>query len=138
MKDIEIIKEQVLNQGLNTLLKRLETLFSEYQLRLLTEPTVVSVEIVNMEKVIDTIKSVYTCFNIKDVKPDLKSQTMSFKIYGSCYIPEKYRGYRILNDAWSATQTDEYSYLKTVKEEYAEEFSMPLSDFKEGLRIEII
>ena len=138
MKEIEILKEQVYNQGLNILLKRMEILLPVWQLKSLAEPTVVSAEITDMEEVVKTIKSEYTCFSIKNVKLDMPSQAISFKIYGTCYIPERYRGYRVLNGAWSATQTDECNYLNTVKEEYAEENIMPITAFTNGIKIEIV
>lgn len=138
MKEIEILKEQVCNQGLNTLLKRMEILLPVWQLRSLAEPTVVSAEITNMEEIVKTIKSEYTCFGIKDVKLNMGSQAISFKVYGSCYVPEKYKGYRLLNKAWSATQTEEYNYLRTIKEEYAEEMTMPITAFTNGIKVEIV
>lgn len=138
MKEIEILKEQVCNQGLNTLLKRMEILLPVWQLRSLAEPTVVSAEITDMEEIVKTIKSEYTCFGIKDVKLNMGSQAISFKVYGSCYVPEKYKGYRLLNKAWSATQTEEYNYLRTIKEEYAEEMTMPITAFTNGIKVEIV
>lgn len=91
-----------------------------------------------MEEIIRTIKSKYTCFDIKDVKVNIGSQTISFNIYGSCYVPKKFKGFRILNGAWSATQTEECDYQKTIKEEYAEEMVMPISSFTNGIKIEIV
>lgn len=138
MKEIEILKDQVYNQGLNTLLKRIKVLIPEYKIRELTKPAVVSAEILDMEEVIRTIKSEYTCFGIKDVRLNMESQAISFKVYGSCYIPEKYRGYRLLNGAWSAIQTEECNYQRTIKEEYAEEMIMPITAFTNGIKIEIV
>lgn len=138
MKEIEVLKDLVYNQGLNTLLKRMEVLIPEYKIRELVKPVIVFAEILDMEEVIRTIKSEYTCFSIKDVKLDMRSQVISFKIYGSCYVPEKYRGYRILNGAWSATQTEECDYQKIIKEEYAEEMIMPITAFTNGIKIEIV
>ena len=136
MNEIEILKEQVCEQGINTLLKRIETLLDSSDLRKLIQPMIVSAEITNMEEVVNTIKSKYTCFDIKDVKLNLSSQTVSFKIYGSCYVPKEYRGYILLT--WSATQTEECDYLKTIEEKYAEKESMPLSMFTKGIKIEIV
>lgn len=138
MKEIEILKDQVYNQGLDTLLKRIEVLIPEYRIQELTKPTVVSAEILNMEEVIKTIKSKYTCFDIKDVKLNISEQVVVFKIYGSCYIPEKYKGYRVLNGGWSATQSDKYNHLNTIEEEYAEENTMPITSFTNGIKIEIV
>lgn len=138
MKEIEILKDQVYNQGLNTLLKRMEVLLPVWQLKNLTEPTVVSAEITDIEEVMKTIKSEYTCFSIKDVKLNIASQEVSFKIYGTCYVPERYRGYRVLNRAWSAIQTEEYNCLNVVKEEYAEENAIPITAFTKGIKVEIV
>jgi len=138
MKEIEILKGQVYNQGLDTLLKRIEVLIPEYRIQELTKPTVVSAEILNMEEVIKIIKSKYTCFDIKDVKLNISEQVVVFKIYGSCYIPEKYKRYRVLNGGWSATQSDKYNYLNTIEEEYAEENTMPITSFTNGIKIEIV
>lgn len=136
MNEIEILKEQVCEQGINTLLKRMETLLDSSDLRKLIQTMIVSAEITDMEEVVNTIKSKYTCFDIKDVKLNLSSQTVSFKIYGSCYVPKEYRDYILLT--WSATQTEECDYLKTIEEKYAEKESMPLSMFTKGIKIEIV
>ena len=138
MKEIEILKDQVFNQGLNTLLKRMEVLIPEYKIRELVKPVIVSAEIFDIEEVVKTIKSEYTCFNIKDVELNMRSQVISFKVWGPCYVPERYRGYRILNGAWSATQTEECNYQKTIKEEYAEEMVMPITAFTGGIKVEIV
>lgn len=136
MNEIEILKEQICEQGINTLLKRMETLLDSSDLRKLMQPMIVSAEITDMEEVVNIIKSKYTCFDIKDVKLNLSSQTVSFKIYGSCYVPKEYRSYILLT--WSATQTEECDYLNTIEEKYAEKESMPLSMFTKGIKIEII
>lgn len=136
MNEIEILKEQVCEQGINTLLKKIETLLDLSDIRKLIQPMIVSAEITDMEEVVNTIKSKYTCFDIKDVKLNLSSQTVSFEVYGSCYVPKEYRSLVLLT--WSATQTEECDYLKTIKEEYAEKESMPLSMFTKGIKIEIV
>lgn len=137
METINVIKEQVCEKGLNTLLKRMQVIFTEYDLKQLTKPMIVSAEIVDLEKVISKIKQTYTCFDIKDVKIDLKGQNVKFKIYGSCFIPEKYRGYIIME--WSPVQTEACNYCKTIKEEYAEENVLPISNFVEsGIKVEIL
>lgn len=135
MEKIDIIREQVCEKGINTLLKRMKALFSDYELSQLTKPIIISAEIIDMEKVISIIKETYTCFEIKDVKINLKSQNVYFKIYGSCYIPEKYKGYIVME--WSPERTDECNYLKTIKEEYAEENVISLTKFIDnGIKVE--
>lgn len=79
MKEIETLKQLVYEKGLQTLLKRMEVVLSCRDLRTLTSNVIVSVTIVDMDTVVR-------------------------KIYGSCYIPEKYRGYIVMD--WSATQTE--------------------------------
>lgn len=138
MKEIEILKEQVYNHGLNTLLKRMEAVLSEYQLQKLVKPVVISAEITDMEEVIKTIKSIYTCFDIKDIRLSVIDQSVFFKVYGSCYIPEKYRAYRLFRDSWSAEKTDECNYLRTIKEEYAEDMTLPITAFTKGIKVEIV
>ena len=136
MNEIEILKEQVCEHGINTLLKRMQTLLRPCELRNLSQLVVVSAEITDMEEVVKTIKSKYTCFNIKDIELDLPKQMVSFKIYGSCYIPERYKSYIVAT--WSETQTEECNYLNIIKEEYAEKNVMPLSMFTKGIKIEMI
>ena len=46
----------------------MEVLIPEYRIRELVKPVIVSAEILDIEEVIRTIKSEYTCFSIKDVK----------------------------------------------------------------------
>lgn len=138
MKEIEILREQVFNKGLNTLLKRLDVLIPEYKLQQLTKPTVISAELVDMEEVVRTIKSKYTCFGIKDVRIDILRQSVAFKIFGSCYIPNRYKGYRVLERGWSAVQTEEFDYLNVVEEKYAEENIMPITAFTSGIKVEIV
>ena len=91
MKEIETLKQLVYEKGLQTLLKRMEVVLSCRDLRTLTSNAVVR-----------KIKEEWSVFEIKDVRVNLVSQSVSFKIYGSCYIPEKYRGYIVMD--WSATQ----------------------------------
>lgn len=135
MDTINTIKEQVCEKGINTLLKRMKALFSDYELSQLTKPLIVSAEIIDIEKVISIIKETYTCFEIKDVKINLKSQNVYFKIYGSCYIPEKYKGHIVME--WSPERTEECNYLKTIKEEYAEENVISLTKFIDnGIKVE--
>lgn len=138
MKEIETLKEQVYNQGLGILLKRMEAILPEYQLQKLVKPAVIFAEITDMEEILKTIKSVYTCFGIKDIRVSVIDQAIYFKVYGSCYIPERYKAYRLFADSWSATQTDDCNYLRTIKEEYAEEMSMPITSFNSGIKIEIV
>lgn len=96
MKEIETLKQLVYEKGLQTLLKRMEVVLSCRDLRTLTSNVIVSVTIVDMDAVVR-------------------------KIYGSCYIPEK------------------YNYLNEIKEEYAEEKALPLANFvNNGIEVEII
>lgn len=137
MKEIETLKQLVYEKGLQTLLKRMEVVLSCRDLRTLTSNVIASVTIVDMDAVVRKIKEEWSVFGIKDVRVNLVSQSVSFKIYGSCYIPEKYRGYIVMD--WSATQTEEYNYLNEIKEEYAEEKALPLADFvNNGIEVEII
>lgn len=137
MKEIETLKQLVYEKGLQTLLKRMEVVLSCRDLRTLTSNVIVSATIVDMDTVVRKIKEEWSVFGIKDVRVNLVSQSVSFKIYGSCYIPEKYRGYIVMD--WSATQTEEYNYLNEIKEEYAEEKALPLANFvNNGIEVEII
>lgn len=137
MKEIETLKQLVYEKGLQTLLKRMEVVLSCRDLRTLTSNVIVSATIVDMDTVVRKIKEEWSVFEIKDVRVNLVSQSVSFKIYGSCYIPEKYRGYIVMD--WSATQTEEYNYLNEIKEEYAEEKALPLANFvNNGIEVEII
>lgn len=86
MKEIETLKQLVYEKGLQTLLKRMEVVLSCRDLRTLTSNVIVSATIVDMDAVVR-------------------------KIYGSCYIPEK----------------------------YAEEKALPLANFvNNGIEVEII
>lgn len=135
MKEIETLKQLVYEKGLQTLLKRMEVVLSCRDLRTLTSNVVVSATIVDMDAVVRKIKEEWSVFEIKDVR--VVSQSVFFKIYGSCYIPEKYRRYIVMD--WSATQTEECNYLKEIKEEYAEEKALPLANFvNNGIEVEII
>lgn len=137
MKEIETLKQLVYEKGLQTLLKRMEVVLSCRDLRTLTSNVIVSATIVDMDAVVRKIKEKWSVFEIKDVRVNLVSQSVSFKIYGNCYIPEKYRGYIVMD--WSATQTEECNYLKEIKEEYAEEKALPLANFvNNGIEVEII
>lgn len=137
MKEIETLKQLVYEKGLQTLLKRMEVVLSCRDLRTLTSNVIVSATIVDMDAVVRKIKEEWSVFEIKDVRVNLVSQSVSFKIYGSCYIPEKYRGYIVMD--WSATQTEKYNYLNEVKEEYAEEKALPLANFvNNSIEVEVI
>lgn len=137
MKEIETLKQLVYEKGLQTLLKRMEVVLSCRDLRTLTSNVIVSATIVDMDAVVRKIKEEWSVFEIKDVRVNLVSQSVSFKIYGNCYIPEKYRRFIIID--WSASQTEECNYLKEIKEEYAEEKAMPLTSFiNNGIEVEII
>lgn len=137
MKEIETLKQLVYEKGLQTLLKRMEVVLSCRDLRTLTSNVIVSATIVDMDTVVRKIKEEWSVFEIKDVRVNLVSQSVSFKIYGSCYIPEKYRGYIVMD--WSTTQTEKYNYLNEIKEEYTEEKALPLANFvNNGIEVEII
>lgn len=134
MKEIETLKQLVYEKGLQTLLKRMGVVLS---CRALTSNVIVSATIVDMDTVVRKIKEEWSVFEIKDVRVNLVSQSVSFKIYGSCYIPEKYRGYIVMD--WSATHTEKYNYLNEIKEEYAEEKALPLANFvNNSIEVEII
>ena len=137
MNEIEILKDQVYEYGLSTFLRRMEILLPSYELKALTNPVVVSATIVDMDAVIRKIKETWTIFNIKDVKIDLKSQRVTFKVYGKCYIAEKYKTYVLMD--WSATQTEECNYLEEIDEKYAQEKTLPLTAFiNSGITMEIV
>lgn len=137
MNEIEILKEQVYEQGLNTLLRRMEIILPSYKLKALTNPVIISATIVDMDAVIRKIKETWTIFNIKDVRVDMKSQRVNFKVYGKCYIPEKYKMYILME--WAETQTEECNYLKEVEEKYAQENTLPLTKFiNNGIAIEMV
>ena len=137
MNEIEMLKDQVYNCGLNTLLRRMEILLPSYELKTLTNPVVVSATIVDMDAVISKIKETWTVFNIKDVKIDLKSQRVDFKVYGKCYIPEKYKSYVLMS--WSPVKTEECNSLEEIEEKYAQEKALPLTAFiNNGITMEIV
>lgn len=137
MNEIEILKDQVNNCGLNTLLRRMEIILPNYELKALTNPVIVSATIVDMDAVISKIKETWTTFNIKDVKVDLTSQRVCFKVYGKCYIPEKYKSYVLMS--WSPVKTEECNYLEEIDEKYAQEKTLPLTEFiNNGITMEIV
>ena len=137
MSEIEILKDQVYEYGLSTFLKRMAIILPSYELKALTNPVIVSATIVDMGAVIRKIKETWTIFTIKEVKIDLKSQRVCFKVYGKCYIPEKYRSYVLMT--WSATQTEECNYLEEIDEKYAQEEELPLAAFiNNGIMMEIV
>lgn len=137
MNEIEILKDQVNECGLNALLRRMEIILPSYTLKDLTNPVIVSATIVDMDAVIRKIKETWTTFNIKDVKIDLTSQRVCFKIYGKCYIPEKYKSYVLMS--WSPVKTEECNYLEEIEEQYAQEKTLPLTAFiNNGITMEIV
>ena len=139
MSEIEILKDQVYNCGLNTLLRRMEIILPSYELEALTNPVIAAATIVDMTAVINKIKETWATFNIKDVKVDLKSQRVYFKIYGKCYIPEKYKAYVLMNLSWSPVKTEECNYLEEIEEQYAQEKTLPLTAFiNSGITMEIV
>lgn len=137
MSEIEILKDQIYEHGLSTFLRRMEIILPSYELKALTNPVVVSTTIVDMDAVISKIKETWAIFNIKDVQVDLKSQRVTFKVYGKCYIPEKYRSYVLMS--WSPVKTEECNYLEEIEEKYAQEKTLPLTAFiNSGITMEIV
>ena len=124
MNTIDTLKDIVYNQGLSTLLQRMEALIDERTLKKLCTSVIISAEIVDMDAVIAKIKEKWTIFNIIDVEVNFKSQTIDFRIWGGPYwINKKYSSYRIFDGEWSESETEEFNYQRTTKEEYAEENS---------------
>ena len=137
MSEIEMLKDQVNNCGLNTLLRRMEIILPSYELKALTNPVIATATIVDMDAVISKIKETWTIFNIKDVQVDLKSQRVCFKIYGKCYIPEKYKSYVLMS--WSPVKTEACNYLEEIEEKYAQEKTLSLTAFiNNGITMEIV
>lgn len=136
------LKEQVYNDGLHILLDRLSILHTNYELEKLLNPVIVDAKIVDMDAVISKIKEKWhTCFDIKDIKIDLKSQEVTFRYFGGPYfVPEKYSNYIILGqNEWSPTRTEYCDYERTTKEQYAEKDAIKLLEFKDhGIEITII
>ena len=132
MNTTETIKDIVYNQGLNILLQRMGAVLDNNTLQKLCNPVIVSADITDMGAVIAKIKEKWTVFNIKDVKVNLKHQTIYFKIWGGPYwINRKHSSYIVLDGAWSEVETEEYNYQKTIEEVYAEQNCLPLSLFIE-------
>ena len=130
MNTIDTLKDIVYNQGLNTLLQRMEALIDERTLKELCTSVIISAEIVDMDAVIAKIKEKWTIFNIIDVQVNFKSQTIDFKIWGGPYwINKKYSSYIIFDGEWSESETEEFNYQRTTKEEDAEKESLPLTSF---------
>ena len=137
MNEIEMLKDQVNNCGLNALLRRMEIILPSYELKAITNPVIVSATIVDMNAVIQKIKETWTVFKIKNVEVDLKSQRVCFKVYGKCYIPEKYKSYVLMS--WSPVKTEESNSLEEIEEKYAQEKTLPLTAFiNNGMTMEIV
>lgn len=138
----EKLKELVYNDGLHILLDRLSVLHSNYELEKLLHPIIVDAKIVDMDAVISKIEEKWhTCFNIKDIKIDLRNQEVSFRYFGGPYfVPKEYSSYIILGqDEWSPVQTEHCDYERTTKEEYAEKDAIKLLEFKgHGIEMTLI
>lgn len=132
----EILKEFVYKEGLEKLLTRMTVMLSEYELRQLTRPVIVSAKIVDIEAVIRKINTKWGCFNIKDISINLNKQTVEFKVYGKCWIPSKYRGFILMD--WLHEKDETHDYHHEVKEEFAEQNCMRLLDFIDGIEMEIV
>lgn len=130
MNTINTLKDIVYNQGLNTLLSRMEAVIDTNTLTRLCSPVIMSATIVDMDAVIAKIQEKWTIFNIKNVKINLKRQTVDFKIWGGPYwINKANSSYIIFDGAWSETETEEFNYQRTTEEQYAELNSLPLTSF---------
>lgn len=137
MKEIETLKQLVYEKGLQTLLKRMEVVLNHKDLTNLANNVVISATIIDMEAVIRKIKETWSIFGVKDIKINIASQNVSFRVYGSCFIPKRYRGFIVMK--WSSVQTEECDYFNEIKEEDAEEKSMPLTSFiNNGIEMEMI
>lgn len=139
----EKLKELVYNEGLHILLDRLCILYpNKYALEKLLNPVIVDAKIVDMDAVISKIKETWhTCFNIKDVRIDLETQTVKFRYWGGpYYVPEEYRGYIIMGkEHWSPVPTEHCNYERITEEQYAERESLKLLDFKDhGIELTLI
>lgn len=135
------LKDFVLENGFNTLVKRMKTIISKSELERLLQPVVCNAQITDIDKVISIIKQKWTAFNIKDVKISTISQTVTFKIWTDhpVYVNEKYKSFIIFDGEWSETKTDEHTAERIIEEEYAESQSMPLTQFiNNGIELEII
>lgn len=140
MNHINTLKELVYNQGLNILLQRMAVKLDNKQLRDLCAPVIANANITNIDAVTKIIKQEWPIFNIKDIKINLRHQTVDFKIWGGPYwVNKAYSCYITFKGAWSEVETEEFNYQKTIKEEYAEQNSLPLSVFEEhGIELNII
>lgn len=140
MDTTEILKNIVYNQGLNTLLQRMEVLLDFNTRKKLCSPVIVSAEIVDMDAVIAKIKETWPIFNIKDVRINLTSQTVDFKIWGGPYwINKKYSSFKVFDGEWSKVETEEFNYQRITKEEDAEMNTLPLDLFiGHGVEIKVI
>lgn len=133
----EILKEYVYKEGLEKLLTRMTVILSEYELRKLTQPVIVSATIVDMEAVRSKIQTKWRGFNIKDISIDINKQTIEFKVYGHCWIPSSYRSFILMD--WSNVQDETHDYYHEVTEEHAEQNCMRLLEFiNSGIKIEMV
>lgn len=132
------LQEIVLEKGFNTLLKRMETILDSAALKKLSDEVIVSAEITDLEKVKNTISRVWPGLNISDVKIEIKTQTVGFRLWGECWIPEKYANFILFSTAYSLEKTEECDYHRVIKEENADKYHLPLNLFNEGIEMEIV
>jgi hypothetical protein len=132
------LQEIVLEKGFNTLLKRMETILDSATLKRISEEVVVSAEITDLEKVKNTISQIWPGLNIKDIRIDIRSQSVKFRLWGECWVPKKYSSFILFKDNYSLEKTEECDYHHVIKEEYADQYSLPLNLFNEGIKMEIV
>ena len=126
----ENFKNLVFEQGFVTLFKRMQAILDCGTMRRLLSPQVIDAKITDMQSVETIIKKKWPVFNIKDIEINLKSQTVSFKIWGGPYwIPKDYRSYIIFQNDWSPVETERCNYQRTTEEQYAEKNLLPISEF---------
>lgn len=140
MEEIKELKELVYKSGLETLLKRMETIFPSFEIERLLKPTIISAKILNEERVINKIKEKYSCFEIKNLSIDIRNQFLRFQIYGACYVQQELQYCIDPNkESWSETKTEKYSFCKIVEEESPYNTYLPLADFvNSGIETEVI
>lgn len=132
------LQEVVFEKGLSTLFKRMEIILDPAILKKLSDEVVISAKIADITKVENTISQVWPGLNICDIKIDIKSQTVEFKLYGECWVPEKYACFVLFKDTYSLKETEEYNCHKVIEERYADKYYLPLNLFNEGIEMEIV
>lgn len=133
------LQEIVFEKGLNTLLKRMETLLDSITLERISEEVVVSARITDLEKVKNTISQAWPGLNISNVEINIKSQTVDFALYGECWVPRKYANFILFKNTYSLEKTEEYDSHRVIEEKDAEKrYHLPLNFFNEGIEMEIV